>query len=883
MRFFNLKSLLSLFLLIVALWPSVKAELMNGTWLRHPSFYKQIHQIIDGESKTYFLLRQQNFSSLYQDTNFNTTFLFVFDKENPSLGIQPLNDFFPFLSTEISCATYSSEYNSLYAAADDGSLWIVPDQGEPVFIIIADNAAFPGRPHFNSIIESPIDGQIWVAATYGYFTVDPVSHKIVNSVETDFPVDWIAPFGDTLVIFSDNSAYISSLSSLPRKKAMLTPLKATGKGVDHLIKEGCLISPSSLMPLTLYSFAFLGPHPSQDNANTIAVASRSGDNWNIISLKEDEIRKHSESESHNLPAINNAYSNKDGYYIQSQNKVYEIIRGIDPEINGDNSNFISKIIKEIDKTSDSRRESASWNFVDFWFFSENEGFYRKTNKNGAWDGDENKIWPAAPAPFIASQIVWHDTYGLLVSNHGQNISFEQTVPNTPWLVSAFSNGKWSQLSPVFHPSEEILNNDNWKNIFKANIERFPIAHPDGFAVDPNNPKYAYAGSMYDGMARINLENPSETPLHISNSISIFSGFPGFLNIMPENQSWRYLIDFSAPKFDAEGRLWALYWNHTADFLDLCFYTPEQLAANDFNRIGHLQIPIKENMTKNQDLLPLKHPANKNIIISHNGGYSSTIFIIDHNGTPENPSDDRLTILDNLFESESRYPVGKGYIYSLWEDPATGLLWVSNLSGTFTVDPSLALENSDNAVSRIWVKSGSQNNKDSKLLETSTVNAYAVDNQNRLWIGTNNRGLLCLSPERDRIIADLNTSNSAIPSDKVFALGFNPQRNSIMISTEKGLAEFFPAGSIYDTMGINVSPRHITPTYGGWITFSGLNDSLIYEVRDSRGIIVASIGKPSGGILQWDITDSDGKRPSTGVYEVHEKGGENPLASFSILK
>lgn len=884
-------------LLAMILLPASSFSSMRGKWVSHPSFYQQTEKIIDGESKTYFMLHQQTFAPAFPDHGVNTATLFRFDKEDPDAGIIPLSGIFEGMPTSFRTATYSPSRKWLTAAAENGSLWIIPDDAQPFCISGLENINYPGKPVISSITENPADGRLWVAATYGYAVFNPDTRTMERFVRTDFPVDFLCPIGDSLIIIADSTIFGSPLSELPSRLDSLKPIPLSPGTPVHLLSGSGLASPANLMPLTSDTFAYLGPGETSKLCRTIAAVTRDGNLWRVLPISDNELRMLTEGLTITFRTANNAYPNKDGFYIHSQNTAAQLMAGIDPDLSLPDpaSDFKSRAYRETRKIADSWRESASWDSSSFWFFINKKGFYRRKYDSEKWENLSDTIWPQAPTPFASTSMCWHPVHGLLVSDHGIDYNFQQSAPSTPWLVSAFRNGVWKNLSPVFSPSAEITSDESFNKLFSSTCETYPLTHPKGLAIDPSCPAYAYAGSLTTGWARINLDHPDHTPLHIGNPHTSTAGLPGFVNACPAFSAWTSLCNFSQPEFDTSGRLWMVFQDYDASAADaysmaLCFYTPEDLESMKNAHVNtslykdphRLTVKVTESPNSYQQLLPLRAESNRNILAFTAGCYQTALYLLDHNGTPDDTSDDRLVALRQLYDSSTGNVIDKQSPITLWEDPYTADLWMGCSAGAFRVNPREAFDNPSTAI-RHKVKSSPSANADIPILEGVQVNGFTTDAEKNLWIATNNRGAICLSADRETIIGDFSESNSPLPSNRVFAICYNPERRSLMMSTAQGLTEFFPESlGGASAGGITVSPQTLTPSFRGWVTFTGLPADQSLRITDNKGQTVRLLGKPAEGMIQWDGNDSYGQRPASGTYRLTESDTGTVFATIRIL-
>ena len=895
MRFHKITSLL---LILSAFCLNLKADNLKGTWAFHPSFFDSPQQIIDGEDATFFFLQQQVFNDATADYKYNTATLFRYDKTNPSKGITALTAEYPNFPAIIRAVAYSPATGLLLASAEDGSLWTVPENGTPTLLGILNNTLRPGKNRVNSITPEPDEKNFWIAATWGYALVDISSMNIKKVVTTDFPVEWIAKVGDSLILFSGGKAYQGTPSKDIYSLSELTPLPiATESLPANLANGNTLASAELLLPLTGETFAFLGPRSDSSAGRSINTATRDGNKWRITQLYQDDLRSLTSSNTVNNIFGNNGASNKEGYYLHSQNRAIQLKKGINPDFTAADptADYAGKVIVVKEKREDAQKESASWDFNNFWFFTPKSGFYTRTLSGDAWSAPGEAMMPDAPVPFVASYFTYHPDYGMLVSNHGFEYLFSRTgAPDVPWLVSAFKKGEWTNLTPAFFMPEEFASDENAKSVFNKKINSYPVANPDGIAFDPANPKYAYAGSTFGGWARINLENPAELPLHAGQAADPFYGQPGFIEEFESFSGWKAACDLSAPYFDADGRMWMLFYNvdkASENKIVLAYYTPEDLKAMEnantnpalFRKLHTIEVPAEFKTNFTQRMITLSNSKNRNIVAFHAGNFGSPLYLYDHNGTPEDLSDDRFVIIRNPHDAVNYAPITQAQPARIFEDPATGYIWMSTLLGTYLTDPSLAFTDPDNAVFHQRVRSEGSDKLDKVLFESMVTTDGCVDALGNLWVATNNSGIFCISADRGELLGEFNTSNSPLPSNSVYSILYNPERLSIMVSTRLGIAEFFPESLGGMPSGrVSMSPSAINPSVAGWVTFYGLPFAKSYNITDTEGNMVCTLGRLKDSILQWNILDDNGNRPESGTYELRDTYDVKYI-SFPLLK
>lgn len=121
---------------------------------------------------------------------------------------------------------------------------------------------------------------------------------------------------------------------------------------------------------------------------------------------------------------------------------------------------------------------------------------------------------------------------------------------------------------------------------------------------------------------------------------------------------------------------------------------------------------------------------------------------------------------------------------------------------------------------------------------------------------------------------MNTDNSMLPSDNVYATCYNPASDSMMIATSAGICEYYLNGqsSEGNEEKARAYPNPVSPDYYGYVTIDGLEEDCIVKICDSAGNIVREIGPAQGGRVQWDVCGFDLCRVESGVYFVLASSG-----------
>ena len=878
--------------------PPADPGAIAGSWVRHPAFHRQAERIIPAGERTYLHLHQHRHidaGSSVDSINRSTIFFVDHPKEveGDSAEMKALAAVWPQLPVAVRYASYNPVQRYLAMACENGELWILPDNGTPYRIAGTEQTHRPGRKRVKSLTFDTEGNKIWIATEFGYMTADPERRILTDVRSTETPLDWIADVEGNIVAIADETAWSVTPDS-GNATATLSPLPiAASSAPEHVVKGGKLTDPRVIMPLTGRTFAFFGPRRDGTTGKSVCSATLLDGKWHIMQIGDDEFRQTTANESLNSTVYSLAVPNRDGYYLAANNFGYQLMRGSEPDLENDNplSTLNAKLLKRRNKVAENWRISGSWDLDRFTFFFPFQGVYSRDNHDDAWGNRSPYFTFNGPAAPLSPYMTYHPDYGLVTLNASNSYIIPATTMRIPLLISALKENRWHDLSPLTNSTDPEVT----KNYEGTPGAYFPIVDPDGIAIDPNNQALAFSGSLISGWARYNLAEPSETPVHAGSPLDYCRSNNTFYEVYPTPKSWNRACPISAPSFDAEGNLWMLYNDMDAKASEegypayINYYTAADLKdmrnahtdASTFREPRVLTVNLTDEVTNYRKFLALSHESNRHLIVIAPGGFQDPLFILDHNGTPDDPADDRMARLDMLSDPAGRN-VMHNNITALWEDQSTGELWVGSDNGPFMVRPSECFDHPGRAYRPGAMSEGERGSM--ALLQSLQVNAFCTDPTGRMWLGTDRAGLLALTPGRDRIAAHITEEMSPLPSDRVYGLCWNPERNAVMVSTDQGLAEFFPAditaGGAHGS--VKAIPGILTPTHSGAVTFTGLRAGLEVEITDAEGNIAASGVVHPDGVWQWEARDGEGRRVRPGKYILTASGSDEELAEVSVI-
>lgn len=234
-----------------------------------------------------------------------------------------------------------------------------------------------------------------------------------------------------------------------------------------------------------------------------------------------------------------------------------------------------------------------------------------------------------------------------------------------------------------------------------------------------------------------------------------------------------------------------------------------------------------------------------------------IAVLNDNGTPENPADDRYRVLN----------MGNGMpgnmVYSLARDKQ-GAIWIGTDNGIGIVScPGDVISGRcgvDKPIVQFDQFAG-------YLFQNEKVTAIAVDGANRKWVGTSN-GAWLISADGSKIIERFTAENSPLPANGIQDIAVDPVSGDVYFGTDLGLVSYrYNATDGGETNeNVLVFPNPVASGYNGTIAIRGLVENADVRITDISGQLVYRT-KANGGQATWNGKDYTGRRPQSGVYMI----------------
>lgn len=218
--------------------------------------------------------------------------------------------------------------------------------------------------------------------------------------------------------------------------------------------------------------------------------------------------------------------------------------------------------------------------------------------------------------------------------------------------------------------------------------------------------------------------------------------------------------------------------------------------------------------------------------------------------------------------------GRGRV---WAGTARGLAYVFSPGSAFGASDDLALPQ--------WPRLADGSDW---LLRDVEVNDLDVDPAGQVWVATTT-GAYLIDAEGSRVVRQLTSDNSPLPSDAIAAVSVDPVTGRVFLTTREGL--FSVSGDATrpapasDALAVSPSPFRPAATTEGVVVSGLASPQSAVRVLTAAGEVVYA-ADVAGGSFRWDGRDVRTGRPApSGVYLVVAAGenGETLYGKVALIR
>lgn len=902
-------------------WNYISSFNPNST-VSNGSNPNHVRKIIDGKRYAYFLVHSRSYlHSIAKGTNYGTAaypaaVLFRADNlEEVSTDrmatLEPVASIPGVGGTVVNNAEYCGALGCLAIAYPDGTVTLLYDSGEVKTISDFRQMHIPGMKEIRNITCDTDNNRIYFAGTFGFFVLDAAKGCVTDICITQTPLDYAFRCGDRMVavtmteyrkVDGANKVVLGETMEAPYKEGLsdwnafkpmvvdeeVSVFSSSTKQEDimlaktQLLVEGKMVGATWAAPFNENTICLMvnpksGNTVSNSRMMTVLSPGKDG-KWNLLWVQNQSLR--TEQPQYSQMSLYEGYCLpwEKGWAVPVGSTYYKFDVSVVPDFGTANplTDYKTRAMttKNLLPTDNNllykERRFSSYDMETGWVYEPFKGFRKAqaTTPEGNWQDLTAFSLPNAPVVSVTPNMAWNAETGLVVRQFGQAHNYDNWNVSDKDHLSIRKNGEWIDFS-MYKTNKDFIGG---------------YYDPIGLAIDPEHPNYIYSGSKYCGIIRRNLNDPTDV-LFMGNpdAGSKNKNLPGFVAAFPEQPSWKGLCETDVPIFDRDGNLWVSYRDYSAGELGVYKWERESINASlNAHKNPECFVPLKSwnfnvgNTNGINTFWPLNHSANLGLGIISISNESYKVFILDSNAELNSPE---VSSFD--FTSEASEVYDTRCIYTIYEDPVTGRVWFGTKKGLMWTQPS-DVRSGNIVFHESGIKTLKGSKEDGAPFETVAVYHIVADEKGRMWCGTNQGGLFCISQNGEELLAHFNPTNSPLESNAIMGLCWDGDTHSLIVSTYEGLFEFTPYEFCKpeDVESVRVWPSVVEPDYNGWVTFSGVPAGMSLSLSDIEGSQVCKLPSAESGMIQWDVNHGGDAVPS-GKYNVVETTTNRKLGEIVI--
>lgn len=166
------------------------------------------------------------------------------------------------------------------------------------------------------------------------------------------------------------------------------------------------------------------------------------------------------------------------------------------------------------------------------------------------------------------------------------------------------------------------------------------------------------------------------------------------------------------------------------------------------------------------------------------------------------------------------------------------------------------------------------------LKDKDITCFAIDGANQKYFGTENKGIFVLNQDCSQEIANFNTENSPLCSNKIIDIEINQKNGYVYFATDKGVNCYTSNKSLSsdNLKNVKIYPNPIK-IEDEIVNISNLKDQSQIIITDINGNLVYKT-TALGGNIEWNLLNQNNDRISSGIYLIFVV---DPISKEKIIK
>ena len=387
-----------------------------------------------------------------------------------------------------------------------------------------------------------------------------------------------------------------------------------------------------------------------------------------------------------------------------------------------------------------------------------------TTKGQEYISRKGDVWKVADTKGVARELISGEQVFYLPDGPCVNTAHRLEVVNGK--LYAVPGGRWTTQNNT-PGNVMIYENNKWTNITNSYIEKQTSKKARDFmdvAIDPTNPSIFFVTSFGTGLYEF---RDTTFYAHYTTNNSILS------SAAPSDPDGYTRLESAV--FDKENKLWVCV-NGDVDTTLVCFLPDGSQRGVNFYTDSTTRFIFH---TSSSLVIDATNSQRKWLVSCRS---TAAVAQLDDGGTPFNAQDDQCKVRTEFYDQDGSLIAPKNY-YTLSQAP-NGDIWIGSVYGPIIIPTDINFLQS-NQCRRLRIDMPDGTN----FLDTERVNAFAWDNEENIWIGTQTGGVYVLNPEGTEILAHYTSDNSEMPSNTVLSLAYDSNNQQMFIGTARGIVSY----------------------------------------------------------------------------------------------
>jgi hypothetical protein len=175
----------------------------------------------------------------------------------------------------------------------------------------------------------------------------------------------------------------------------------------------------------------------------------------------------------------------------------------------------------------------------------------------------------------------------------------------------------------------------------------------------------------------------------------------------------------------------------------------------------------------------------------------------------------------------------------------------------------------------------------ELMYEQSLTDITVDGANNKWLATGGAGAFLVSPDGQKTLFHFTKDNSPLPSNVIVDIEIDNVTGEVFFATDRGMVSYRGTSTEAsdDLSKVYVFPNPVRPEFEGDVNISALTDNANVKITDIEGNLVYETTSEGGTVL-WDTRAFGKYKVASGVYMIFissEDGTQTKVKKVMIIR